>query len=239
MTTSDAAYYNRPFENLGKLLKKNARNMLVDVSDKIPAESDCGEPEEKTDRQIFMEAMADVIPIKNSGKAVATGRVSIDKRMIPSESQEIRQKLDKLVRVGEGFVVSQTPEYMEGTGYQVPRQIARRLHRGDFSIQDHIDLHGLDVFSARQAFDRFFERSIREGLRAVLIIHGRGLSSPREPVLKTKVKQWLCTNRWRKWIIAFTSARLCDGGAGATYVLLRQAPLPKRFRKQKPQLTKN
>jgi DNA-nicking Smr family endonuclease len=35
----------------------------------------------------------------------------------------------------------------------------------------------------------------------------------------------------RKWVIAFSSARSCDGGAGATYVLLRQRPLTMRFRK--------
>jgi len=76
-------------------------------------------------------------------------------------------------------------------------------------------------------------KSIVAGRRAVLIIHGRGLSSPHEPVLKTKVYQWLTSAPWHKWVIAFTSARLCDGGAGATYVLLRQQPLTKRFRKNK------
>ena len=36
---------------------------------------------------------------------------------------------------------------------------------------------------------------------------------------------------WRKWILAFTSARLCDGGTGATYVLLRERPYTKRYGK--------
>jgi DNA-nicking Smr family endonuclease len=31
--------------------------------------------------------------------------------------------------------------------------------------------------------------------------------------------------------MAFTSARLCDGGAGATYVLLRKHPATKRFKR--------
>jgi len=53
--------------------------------------------------------------------------------------------------------------------------------------------------------------------------------------LKTNLYRWLTCGPWRKWVLAFTSARLCDGGAGATYVLLRQRPLTKRFRK-KPRL---
>jgi DNA-nicking Smr family endonuclease len=67
----------------------------------------------------------------------------------------------------------------------------------------------------------------------ILIIHGRGLSSPAGPVLKTKVIQWLTTGPWRRWVMAFASARLCDGGAGATYVLLRRQPTTKRFKRKK------
>jgi hypothetical protein len=35
------------------------------------------------------------------------------------------------------------------------------------------------------------------------------------------VVRWLTRGPWRKWIIAYSSARSCDGGTGATYVLLR------------------
>jgi DNA-nicking Smr family endonuclease len=73
--------------------------------------------------------------------------------------------------------------------------------------------------------------AVATGKRAVLIIHGRGLSSPALPVLKTRVAEWLTTGYWRKWVVAFTSARRCDGGSGASYVLLRRNPLPKRLRK--------
>jgi DNA-nicking Smr family endonuclease len=141
-------------------------------------------------------------------------------------------QLHELIKCGTGFIVSLTPEYIEGTAHKVNPEVARRLHRGYFSIQAHIDLHGFGVNDAHQAFDGFLNKSIEAGKRAVLIIHGRGLSSPYEPVLKTKVYQWLTAAPWHKWVIAFASARLCDGGAGATYVLLRQQPLTKRFRKQ-------
>ena len=130
-------------------------------------------------------------------------------------------------------MVSDTPEYIEGSGYCVNPAIIKRLHRGDFSIQDYIDLHGLNVEDAKGVFEKFLKEAIKTDKRAVLIVHGRGLSSPSEPVLKSKVMAWLTCSRWRKWIIAFSSARLCDGGAGATYVLLRQRPLTKSQRKRK------
>jgi DNA-nicking Smr family endonuclease len=50
--------------------------------------------------------------------------------------------------------------------------------------------------------------------------------------LKTQVIGWLSRGPWRKWVMAYASARSCDGGTGATYVLLRSRPLTRRYRKQ-------
>jgi DNA-nicking Smr family endonuclease len=153
--------------------------------------------------------------------------------LVNDAESEILLRLEKLVKTGKGFVVADTAEYIEGTGYKVNREVAKKLHRGDFSIQGHIDLHGLSVENAREAFEDFFKKSIADGKRMVLVIHGRGLSSPAEPILKTNVFKWLTTGPWRKWVMAYASARLCDGGAGATYVLLRRRPATKRFKKDR------
>ena len=57
----------------------------------------------------------------------------------------------------------------------------------------------------------------------MLIVHGRGLNSKDQvPVLKTRLAQWLARGSWARLVLAFTSARPYDGGAGALYVLLRR-----------------
>ncbi len=56
-------------------------------------------------------------------------------------------------------------------------------------------------------------------------------SSPGEAILKNKVREWLSQGYWLKRVIAYASAQSYDGGAGATYVLLRHRPLTKRSRK--------
>ena len=182
--------------------------------------------------QLFRSAMADVTPILRRNRTQKPVNPSLPKAPPCNPDMDALVRLKNLVRRGDGFIISDTPEYMEGTGYRIPNLIAGRLHQGDFSIQEFIDLHGLSVAAAKDAFETFMSAAVKKEKRAVLVIHGRGLSSPAEPVLKTQVYYWLTRSHWRNWIIAFSSARSCDGGAGATYVLLRQRPLTKRSRKK-------
>ena len=55
--------------------------------------------------------------------------------------------------------------------------------------------------------------------RCVRIIHGKGLGSVnKEPVLKSKVRNWLVQ---KEEVIAFCQAAAADGGSGALVVLLK------------------
>ncbi|MBM3342552.1 MAG: DNA mismatch repair protein MutS [Betaproteobacteria bacterium] len=95
----------------------------------------------------------------------------------------------------------------------------RKLRRGHWKLQADIDLHGLTVAEARPALVEFLNECLREGLRCVRVIHGKGLGSKnREPVLKRKVASWLAQ---RDEILAFCQARRTEGGGGAAVVLLR------------------
>lgn len=187
----------------------------------------------KNDGNLFIEAMGDVTPISQDNRIEKSTALTLPEGSENESGSDALKRLTNLIRFGEGFVVADTPEYVEGTWHTVHPEVARRLHSGKFSIQAHIDLHGYNVENAKEVLDEFLRESISTGKRAVLIVHGRGLSSPVKPVLKTKVLEWLTRSPWNKWVIAFSSARACDGGAGATYVLLRQRPLTKRFRKAK------
>ncbi|MBW2669392.1 MAG: Smr/MutS family protein [Deltaproteobacteria bacterium] len=248
MKTSKSSGAFSPFEKLKDLLEKKplpsgtfsaAESAEIDSNTRVKqhkvSKSNCEidhRPDHENDMNLFLEAMDGVKPMRQGNRVaqhiVSTAKINADD---DSESEALRQ-LNILVKTGEGFVVKDTPEYIEGTGHNVHPKISTRLHRGDFSIQAHVDLHGFGVEDARNAFENFIKDSIATGKRAVLIVHGRGLSSPDRPVLKTKVVEWLTRGPFRKWVIAFSSARSFDGGAGATYVLLRQRPLTRRYRKK-------
>ncbi len=184
----------------------------------------------ESEKKLFMEAMQSVAPISRDNCVERVSQIRLPDGQRNNEDAETLSKLRDLVKYGTGFHILDTPEYIEGTGYNVRPEVARRLHRGDFSIQAHVDLHGLTANNAKEVFEKFLECAVNTGKRGVLIIHGRGLSSPHEPVLKKKIVEWLTRGPWRKWIVAYSSARLCDGGAGATYVLLRKRPVSKRLK---------
>ena len=236
----------KPFKNLKSLM--NHHGVFPEDNDSqnnnrrpISAPESPKFPDDKDDETLFLEAMAGVKPIL-SKKMVKTKQKNVkmtssDVIFHTEEEKEVHHHLLKLVEHGIGFDVSNTPEYMEGTNYNVHPEISKRLHKGAFSIQDYVDLHGMTVSESRDAFNELFKKATSTGIRCLLIIHGRGLSSPGKPVLKARVYEWLTFGPWRKWVIAFSSARACDGGAGATYVLLRKSPLTKRYRKKQTKRT--
>lgn len=97
-------------------------------------------------------------------------------------------------------------------------RLLKKLRRGDFSIQDELDLHGLVVADAKQETHGFINECARDRVRAVRIVHGKGRNSAgRMPVLKNMLVGWLSKN---KHVIAVCSTPANDGGTGAVYVLL-------------------
>ena len=102
----------------------------------------------------------------------------------------------------------------------VTEAVLRRLRRGEYSIRDEIDLHGMTQDEARTALGAFLAESAHHGRLCVRIIHGKGRGSGnRGPVLKSAVNRWL---RKHGAVRAFCSARRSDGGTGALYVLIER-----------------
>jgi DNA-nicking Smr family endonuclease len=98
------------------------------------------------------------------------------------------------------------------------KKLQRRIRRGQIRPEDSLDLHGCRQQEALQMLDSFLERALGRGLRLVVVIHGRGLRSEREAVLKPLVQRWLGD---QPGVLAWCPAQAHDGGAGASYVYLR------------------
>lgn len=180
----------------------------------------------KTDEEIFLEAMADVKEIKEF-RAIPLSdppqfKYSKEHSKLSTETDETVEILRQIVNGERKIRLSDTGEYIEWVSPRIRRDIAQRLHRGDFSVQDYIDLHGMTLSEAEAAFRLFFHDALKRRLFCIKVIHGRGLRSPNGPVLKEALKTWL-QGKLKKSILAYSSAKDCDGGLGATYIILRSS----------------
>lgn len=187
-------------------------------------------PAEPDEAELFAREMAGVRPLDPAVRQrVVPPPPSAEQRRISDPEAEALAELSELVAGNGVFDIADTVEFIEGAANGVDRGLVRRLRAGEFACQDHLDLHGMTSDEARTAVNAFLQRAWRDGLRCVLIIHGRGLNSKDHvPVLKARLTGWLTRGTWSRIVLAFTSARPCDGGAGAMYVLLRRRRSPTR-----------
>jgi DNA-nicking Smr family endonuclease len=176
---------------------------------------------DEDDAAALAEAMEGVVPIDGRRRVRPASRAP--HRAVLDEAAQVRAHLQDLVDGSVPFDIADTDEYIEGAVQGLDRRIVVRLRRGEYSVQDHVDLHGLNRDEARAKVGTFIKSAHDRGLRCVLVIHGRGLrSKDKVPVLKERLKAWLTRGSIGTKVLAFTSAQRYDGATGAVYVLLRK-----------------
>ncbi len=180
---------------------------------------------EPSDTEIFLKAVGDVKPLTSS-KTIVTRYPDPSLKPghpAPNEELEAMTHLWELVHGSGDMDITFSDEYIEGSVRGFDKKLMRRLRKGEFPVQDYLDLHGLTKRDAEVRVREFLIRSYGMGLRCVLVIHGRGLNSEDHiPILKERIPVWLSRGPARKLVLAFSTARPYDGGTGAIYVLLRR-----------------
>jgi DNA-nicking Smr family endonuclease len=163
-----------------------------------------------SDAEIFKASMQDVLPLdRNEGPARVAEPVAIRPNR---DEEEALRVLEEFCRSGRVELVH-TREYVEHVAQPIGRLDLDDLRTGRFAIQSHLDLHGMTLEQARPALDSFIAASVRAGYSCVRVVHGRGHHSEgKRPLMKWKVEQYLSHRRLARFVIAYTSARLVDGG---------------------------
>jgi len=221
--------FTSPFKDLKKLINERqaarpAKPPPLPAKNKAaPAGLSKGTSTAPVDEAALLrEALAGVRPLGGSGAA----RVEVEPpvgRAVISEDAEVLAELSDLVSGQGRFELTETEEYVEGARLGLDPRLVSRLRRGEFSTQGHLDLHGMTQVDAKEALTQFILESVRKGHRTVLVVHGRGRRSPGgQPILKHAAAQWLSHGAIGGYVLAFTTARPYDGGAGAVWVLLRR-----------------
>jgi DNA-nicking Smr family endonuclease len=173
------------------------------------------ESEDSDEALVFRAAVRDVTPLPTpaeppQGAALPRPRARRRAPVVEPES------------LGDVVAADDAPSAADPLSFRRPGvrdQTLRHLRRGRYPVEDELDLHGLNQAAARDHLAEFIAASRNAGLRCVRVVHGKGYrSGARGPVLKIAVNTWL---KRHADVLAFTSARVIDGGTGAVYVLLR------------------
>lgn len=173
-------------------------------------------PLDEDDRKLFRHAVRDVRPLTATARAAAAVRRRAARAKF-ARAERAAVLAESLAAPGP-FIETQAGDELLYRRPGIADSIVRRMKRGEYRVEDELDLHGLRGAEAAAELGRFLQSAVAQGRRCVRIIHGKGMrSGPRGPVLKQTVNTLL---RRAGPVLAFTSARPRDGGTGATLVLL-------------------
>lgn len=96
----------------------------------------------------------------------------------------------------------------------------RRLARERDEIEARLDLHGYGRFQAEDVLRAFLLDAHARGLRAVLVITGKGARGG--GVIRASVAEWLGSPGLRHVVAGVAPAHRRHGGEGALYVALKR-----------------
>ena len=216
MSGKKATFSIRPFDKLRKTMEQREAAA-------VPPPPRQKKKEDYTDEELFSREMDDVLVIEEFRSLACAPRLRT-RKATPVPRDPDQEALADLCDITEGLLpihLPDTQEYVEWIHPAFRDDIIRSLHEGRFSVQAYLDLHGCSVPEAEDELDDFITDSLKKGYCCVKIIHGRGLRSVRGARLKDTVVKRL-SGHFRKEVIAYVTARQCDGGLGALYVLLRK-----------------
>ncbi|MBL8379641.1 MAG: Smr/MutS family protein [Burkholderiales bacterium] len=170
---------------------------------------------------LFRNAVGDVAPLRGQKRVQkpAAAVPAHPQKRAADEREALAASIDLSID-GDALIDSDAALSYARDG--ISETTVRDLRRGRWTVQAHLDLHGMSREEARDAVAAFITACSRAGRRCVRIVHGKGIGSAGgTPVLKGLVRRWLahCGS-----VLAFAQARGMDGGAGAVLVLLSTRP---------------
>jgi DNA-nicking Smr family endonuclease len=163
--------------------------------------------DDQDDAALFRAAIGNVKPLSPSAEpANQRPRPKPRARMSEHDEADAKNEFTRLLR--ESTPLLEAGDIASHRRDHVPPRLLQRLKRGQFSVQDELDLHGASAAQAEAMLRQFLLEAHAHDYGCVRIIHGKGRKAD---VL-----------RLRSDVLAFHSAPPAQGGTGAVLVLLAQ-----------------
>ncbi len=173
-------------------------------------------PEDEDDGALFRSAIGGVTPLRKAEtSAITRPRPRPRARMAEQDEAQALGEFARLLHSSTPLEAGDVASYRRDA---LPARMFQRLKRGQYSVQDELDLHGASAAQAEHLLREFLLEAHAHEHGCVRIIHGKGRQSDGgAPVLKNLVDRLL---RQRNDVLAFHSAPPAQGGTGAVLVLL-------------------
>ncbi len=166
------------------------------------------------DKSLFLDAMEDVQPLKRCA----------DIHWQPSRNTRARQRL-----IPSSWITSSPRAFWnfcpdEPLAFQregIQQGVMDKLRSGKYSREASLNLLRQPAERCRQMLYAFIRQAGRDGLRNLIIIHGKGREQNAHPnVIRSYLARWLTEF---EEVQAFCVALPHHGGSGACYVSLRKS----------------
>ena len=167
------------------------------------------------DKSLFLDAMEDVKPLKNCD---ATQWVRPVKT--PASPRVDTLQMDNFLTTGFLDIVPLS-EPLEFRREGLQSGVLDKLRLGKYTQQASLNLLRQPVEQCRQLLFAFIRQAQRDGLRNLLIIHGKGREDKSHAnIVRSYLARWLMEF---DEVQAFCTALAHHGGAGACYVSLKKS----------------
>lgn len=167
------------------------------------------------DRSLFLDAMQDVQPLKRC----------TDIHWQPAPKARDKQPID--LEQLDNFLTTGYLDILplaEPLAYQregIQQGVVEKLRMGKYPRQASLSLLRTPVEQCRQRLFSFICQAEREGLRNLIIVHGKGREADSHAnIVRSYLARWLTEF---EAVQAFCPAQPHHGGSGACYVALRKS----------------
>lgn len=159
------------------------------------------EDEDENDEILWQELMRSVKPLQK------------DKETVTPTPPRIKDVLPKYAR-------EELPEMRRVTPSPLPQKQVKKLRTQRIAIEARLDLHGYRMEAAQNAVLQFIRDAMRQQIRCLEIITGRGDAERGTGLLRHKVPEWLREPSVQPMILHVEPNPASRGGA--LLVLLRR-----------------
>lgn len=173
------------------------------------------------DQKVFADAVLNVRPLKQRNTITPPTRKKTPKGRPPIDNfigdKSAVSHFTYALSDAQDDQLIQSDEIINYHRDGVQPRTLRKLKAGKLNIDDHLDLHGLNIEQARQVMSQFIDFNQSMGSKCLILVHGKGtINNP--PRLKSMINHWLPQI---SSVLAFCSTQRQHGGTGAVYILIK------------------